>query len=334
MKRNLRICRCLYLPSMYLVFLLIAQSFSGSLSAQDVTLKVSTNKDTILIGDHVELLLQVDKANEYDVWFPILTDTITEHIDVISVEPIDTLQGDDGRSKLTQKYIITSFDSGIFEIPPLPFAISGKGEVDTIHSSEIQLVVNTLPVSLEDPIKDIKDIYKVPLTFRELLPYILILLGAAMLVIVTIYVIKKIKAKEPIIPRIEKPKTPPEIIAIRDLDSLKAKKLWQQGRVKEYYSILTDIIRIYIEDRFYIMAMEQTSDEILLQFEKTEYGTQEEYSILKRMFTTADLVKFAKGDPLADENELHLANAYVFVEKTTPVKEVEELDMKEENQNE
>ena len=309
--------------SVVLVFF-IAQVYLMTVNAQDITLKVSATKDTILIGDQLEMMIEVEKSNDFDVWFPIFEDSLTEHINVVQNLGIDTVDIDKNKSRLIQKYIITSFDSGVFEIPALKFPLSSKTGNDTIESTPVKLVVNTLPVDLEKPIKDIKSIYKAPITFAEIWPFLLIPVGLLLLILLLNYISKKIKAKEPIIPRFEKPKTPPEVIALRDLNSLKSKKLWQQGRIKEYYSLLTEIIRVYIEGRFDIMAMEQTSEEILERFEKTDYGTKEEYIYLRKMFLTADMVKFAKGTTLADENELHMANAYKFVENTTPVVEIEE----------
>ena len=306
------------------VLLFLIQGLVFEVNAQDVTLKVSASKDTILIGDQLEMLMEVEKTNDFDVWFPTLEDSITENISIVQYLGIDTINIDKDKSKLVQRYIITSFDSGVFEIPAFQFPISSKTGNDTLESIPVKLVVNTLPIDMQKPIKNIKPIYKAPITFAEIWPFIAIAIGLALLSFLLYYISKKIKAKEPIIPRFEKPKTPPEVIAFRNLNSLKSKKLWQQGRVKEYYSILTEIIRVYIEGRFEIMAMEQTSEEILYQFERTDFGAKEEYTILKRMFATADMVKFAKGESLADENELHLANAYKFVENTTPVAEAEE----------
>jgi hypothetical protein len=92
--------------------------------------------------------------------------------------------------------------------------------------------------------------------------------------------------------------------------------LWQQNRIKEYYTELTDIIRVYIENRFLIMAMEQVTDEILGRFSCTKLIDSFMYDKLSHMLSLADMVKFAKAIPLPDENDLVLKNAYDFVIKT------------------
>ena len=108
---------------------------------------------------------------------------------------------------------------------------------------------------------------------------------------------------------------PAHVRAISELDKLKAEKIWLQGREKEFYSKLTDILRTYIFEREGINAMEMTSGEILNEIRKiTE--VESVYENLKQILSTSDLVKFAKYKPYPDENDLSLVNAYFFVNQT------------------
>ncbi|MBL7893041.1 MAG: hypothetical protein JNL63_10450, partial [Bacteroidia bacterium] len=93
-------------------------------------------------------------------------------------------------------------------------------------------------------------------------------------------------------------------------------KLWQEGKVKQYHSRLTDILRLYIEARFKIPALEQTSDEIMSNF-RSVLIDEESKKKIKQVFLVADLVKFAKEQPLPSENELSLTNAFDFVNGTS-----------------
>jgi hypothetical protein len=112
---------------------------------------------------------------------------------------------------------------------------------------------------------------------------------------------------------------PAHVIALRNLDLLKEAKLWQQGQVKQYYTNLTDIIRIYIEQRFEVPAMEQTSDEILASLRKIAIEDESCFAALKEILLLADLVKFAKALPLPNENESNILNAYLFVNHTKEI---------------
>ncbi len=120
------------------------------------------------------------------------------------------------------------------------------------------------------------------------------------------------------------------MIAFRELDRLKEQKLWERGEVKQYYTRLTDITRNYIEKQYGIPAMERTTDEILQAFRRvnTDDGILDE--MLSGLLQLADLVKFAREDPLPVDNQTHLNNAYLFVQKTYPLFYREEtVDLKE-----
>ena len=108
------------------------------------------------------------------------------------------------------------------------------------------------------------------------------------------------------------------------LESLKVKKLWQAGKVKDYYTELTDIVRIYIEERFSVQAVEMTTEEILEGL-KDSYIDQESINKLARTLVLADLVKFAKEKPLPLENDTSMNNTIDFVKETRSEREVEEI---------
>lgn len=164
---------------------------------------------------------------------------------------------------------------------------------------------------------DIKMPYDAPLTLKEVTPYILgvILIGAIIFLI--LYSIKRKKKNKPIFSRPAKPKEPAHIIALRELDRIKNEKIWQKEKTKQYYSEVTEALRNYIEDRFEIPAMEQTSDETLASFKfRRDLINEKLFMNLSRILNLADLVKFAKYNPLPDDNSLTLVDAYFFVNET------------------
>ena len=121
---------------------------------------------------------------------------------------------------------------------------------------------------------------------------------ALFLICVIAYIVKRIRAKKSLIPfKKEEPKLPPHEQAIKELDEIKQQKLWQQGRSKEYYTLITDTLRKYIEERFGINAMEMTSGEILELIRKNSEA-QSVYDNLRQILQLADFVKFAKMNPL------------------------------------
>ena len=104
--------------------------------------------------------------------------------------------------------------------------------------------------------------------------------------------------------------------ALMELEKLRAKKLWQAGKIKDYHTELTDILRKYFEDRFHIMAMESTSSEILDDLEAKTLIPKENRDVLSRILVMADLVKFAKYLPLPEEHDQSMEYAIDFINKT------------------
>ena len=116
------------------------------------------------------------------------------------------------------------------------------------------------------------------------------------------------------------PPLPPHVAAIQALEALHNQKLWQNNRHKQYYSGITDILRTYIAARWEIGAMEMTSDEIIAAMQPVELPDKARMD-LTAILRVADLVKFAKAAPEAEENEACYLKAYYFVEETKLVEE-------------
>jgi hypothetical protein len=113
-------------------------------------------------------------------------------------------------------------------------------------------------------------------------------------------------------------KIPAHIQAIKELDILESEKLWQNGKVKEYYSRLTDILRLYLERRFSFPALESTTSEIMEQIKVILSGSDILLN-LRFVLELADLVKFAKNIPLPEENSRVMELSRNIVESTIPI---------------
>jgi len=287
----------------------------AGLQSQYVEIRAKLDTNQVTIGDQFNLYLFVSQPVGIEVGFPDITDSLAGKIEVLRQSKIDTLIIND-RIELKRKIMLTCFDSGIYEIPPLPFTMSSAEWNDSLFSNPVFLAVNTVP--LDSVIRDIKQPIQVPVSFAEIYPFILIAIGIAAITYFIVYLLRRRKRKEPVF-SITRPQEPAHLIALRELDELKEAKLWQSNEYKQYYTRLTEIIRLYIERRFNIPAMEQTTYDIMLSWKNAGYNDRNLYDILKQLLNLADLVKFAKEKPLPSENEINLNNAYVFVRNTIPV---------------
>jgi len=298
----------------FLVFALIPGMAFNSFS-QGIMVKAGLDTTVILIGDQIHLNLFVEQPQGEKISFPFLHDSIANKIEILSVSKIDTYNVGNGRLRLLQRYLITCFDSGVYQIPPQTFSFAYGAIKDSLLTEPLVLTVNTIPIKDPKKIYDIKGVMAMPLTFAEIVPYLISGLVLILIIVLIIYIRNRLKHNKPLF-FLQKPKDPAHVIAFRELEKLRNEKLWQQGQVKQYHTRVTDIIRVYIEDRFNILAMESTSDEILNDLKKVEIIDAKELNSLKQLFELADLAKFAKAEPLPDENENSWRYAYDFVVNT------------------
>lgn len=300
-----------------LTLLLSASLLSSPVAAQMIKVQAVLDSNTIDLGGQVHLTLTVEKPRGSVVDFPVFSDTLSGSVEILHAGKIDSSQNQkDNKVVLTQQLTLTAFDTGLLYIDPIPFVYRSGLYADTIRSAANYLEVLSFPVDTTNTIRDIKGLYKAPLTVREILPWVLLTAALGLMVWFIVYYIKKKRRNEPVLAR-ALPVEAPDIIALRELEQLKAEKIWQQGRVKEYYSRLSDIIRTYLEKRYNIMALEQTSYEILLAVQDYT-GKDSNYNLLKTLLRLSDLVKFAKAEPEPEENMNQLENAILFVRNTRP----------------
>jgi len=288
--------------------------FGLSSLAQEAETLIDTNR--ILIGGQVKVSLMLTTKAQDSVQWPLISDTLLTEIEVLSRSGIDTAyDSQDISTKLyTQDLLITSFDFGYYAVPPFEFMVNGK----KVKTNAFLLYVGSVPLDTADAIRDIKDIMPVEYGFLDWLSDNWLWLGSTALIAILVilvlrYWLKKRKEKPAEI--IVKPTEPAHSIALRKLKELEAQRLWQNSKTKAFHSELTEIIREYLELRFSIHALEQTSDEIMLSLRFSDISEAHKAQ-LKQILFLADLVKFAKEKPLPEENEDSLKKAYDFVEAT------------------
>lgn len=308
-----------------LIFSLWISLFSAS---AQVVVKAAIDSTHILIGQQTKIHVEIAADKNQQLQLPLITDTLMRGVEVLEISKIDTVDIGNNRTQMKYDYLITAFDSALYLLPPFK-VISG---LDTTFSNELALKVSTFPVDTESgQFYDIKDVWKPPFVLMDYLPGILLILTIIALIAVAVFVIYCLATKKSLVPfKKEEPYLPPHIRAIRELDAIKSQKLWQIGKVKTYHSEITDALRKYIEERFGVGAMEMTSGEILVAI-KGFHEMDIAYDNLKQILLLADFVKFAKYNPLPDENELSMMNAYLFVNDT---KQEEKEENEEEEGNE
>ena len=283
------------------------------LRAQEVTASARVDSSAITIGVWLRVTLELRSRGTVTVLRPEFTDSL-RGLEVVGRETPPVTQ-ENGETIARTVLTVTAFDSGRYEFPAVrvPYTVGSDTTPRYASTGPIAIVVHGVVVDTAQAIKDIKPPLSLPLTFLEVLPYLVGALLVAALVWLFFYIRKKRRRGESILPAA--PPRPAHEIAFEEIAALESESLWQRGMVKEFHSRVTGIVRQYIEDRFQVRALEQTSDEVL-SADAIRALAPEATDHLRAMLLRADLVKFAKHQPMRDEHEASLASAKLFVERT------------------
>lgn len=263
---------------------------------------VELDTQLILIGDQINMTLEMRSASSDRVTFPNLGDTLTKNVEIVTRELPDTsfLNGNKDQLVIKQHLTLTSFDTGVYKINPISGTING----DSAFTQAFMIGVYTFPIDSTNAITDIKGNITDPLTFMDYAKAYWHYAGAIWAFWVILFLIWyyfsriKKKAKEEVI---STPSIPTHDLAMQRLLNLEEKKLWQGGKFKDYHVRLSEIVREYLENRYNILALEQTTEEILADLKPVRMD-QEIRANLNDLLQLMDLVKFAKMQPLDSEN--------------------------------
>ena len=279
-----------------------------------IVVSASIDSTMLMIGDQTAMHLSVTQEANERVEMPVFGETLQDGIEIVDKTIVDTTTLPDGRVQLNQYLTLTSFKDSLFAIEPIAVA---SGE-DTFWTEPMALnVVQPFEVDTTNAITDIKDIEKAPIWWWGIIRWILLGLLIAGLCVGGYYLWRwyeknrKPEEEEVIEPELLRPA---DEVALEKLDEIKAQKIWKDGKVKEYQTELTDVVREYIGRRFDVQSTEKTSDETLRAMKPLI--DKELFAKLSKMLQLADLVKFAKWHTTPDENEQALSTAYEFVQET------------------
>lgn len=276
----------------------------------------------IRIGEQTKLDLYVtydaNAQKNLKIDWPSFEDTISGKVEIISKTAIDSTMPDKnnpGIIQYHQQFIVSAYDSGYFAIPPFKFIVNDD-TANPVLTEALFLEVNTVPTDTTDAtIKDIKAPFNEPFDWKWYLPTVYSIGGILLALALIIYLIIRFTKKKPQEVIEKKPDVPPHILALQQLEKIKTEQIWKEGNIKEYYSAITDTVRLYIEGRFGVQALELTTDEIMRAF-KSQVVDALSKEKLQQLLVLADLVKFAKQVPIEQEHNLALQNAYDFINGT------------------
>lgn len=303
-------------------------------------LESALDRDSILIGDQIWWKMDLPREAWQDkqieaVQFRSLPFDITKGVEALSPVILDSVYRKKRLEAIEARILLTSFDSGSYQLPHMPLYLKRMdGIVDTLWFKGPRLYVNTIQVDTTtfEPF-GLKPQMRYPVTTGEILLLAGVIIIVAGLIFLIVRIVQRRRKKLPVFGQI-KPGDPPHVAALKILESIRKQELWKKQKAKQYYTLLTDTIRVYLHDRWGIQAMEQTSAEMICSLRKEKAGdsllTDENIGVLEKMFLTGDLAKFAKYTPSDSENKESLERAILFVSGTAVLQEDDNKEEKEE----
>ena len=317
------------------VFVLFFFSIISSVVLAQVSVEAEIDSIQIFIGEQAHVTLRTTMPEGSNAEFPVFqpNSMIIPGIEVLDSKEMGVKGKDNGIVERSVVYTLTSFDDTLYYLPPFAVKVDGKD-----YKSK-SLALKVLPVEVDtvhvENFFGAKDVQDVPFLWSEW--SLLFWLTMLMLLLAAFagWFYYLLRTGKPIMTsiRIVK-KLLPHQKALKEIEQIKADKMVTSENQKEYYTKLTETLRKYIEERYGFNAMEMTSNEIIQRL--TADSDQTMLDELRQLFTTADLVKFAKYSVLINENDANLVNAINFINQTKlenqPQEEVEKPKLSAEDE--
>lgn len=329
----------------YVLFLMACLAIASGLMAQQVEVEGKVADTKVQVGKPFTLDLSLKVPYGWFVeWNDFAQDTLSEQIDILKRGNVERTADADSNVIVKQQLTLMTFDTGQIVLPSVGLKYA-KSFDDPMRleafTDPIKLYATTIAVDTTLAYKPIVEPLAAPITMKEVFPWILALLLAILLGLGIWLFLKRRKTKVDENGNIVKgPVIPPYDKAVDELKRLREEKMWQSGKVKEYFSSLTDIAREYIEGQFGLNAVEMTTDDILDEIKPLHFP-KETYNKLKDTMEVADLVKFAKYSASTLESDTALGNmtdfvneSYAHYQKMKAEEEAQQAQMKNGKQDE
>lgn len=295
----------------------------------ETSAKISISRDSIMIGDTLTMYVDVEHDMATILSIPTFNEgKMTERLEIASGPEVDTIFADGRRQNVRLKYVITSFDAGGIILDSFPL-LQGKTEpFDTVFARGGSLLsIGTFEIdTLQDKPFAIHGTLNAPYSWGEFVAdfvanwhwFVVILVVIIATIFGVVYFRRRALRRE-----LRRIPLPPHIVAMAALDKIYEEKIWQEGKMKEYFSSVTDTLRVYIDGRYGVGAMEMTSGEIMAAIKDFKINDRLTSS-LRALLDISDLAKFAKAIPSDEECEEVYNDARFFVEQTKEIEIIEE----------
>ena len=279
----------------------------------------NVDKAKVTIGDKINYKITVDFLEGIEVLPP----EIKDEVGGLAVEDFGIEESMNEKGEITREIwcVLETFNTGSYIIPAFDIKYKTKPEAEeaVVKTPEVFIeVVTTLDEDASD-VRGITPTVAINKSYSRLY-YIIAIVFGVLAIVGAIILLFRGKQKE--IEFVPAP-LPAHQIAYNELENLRALNLISEGRIKEYYYRLSNIVRHYIESRFKLMAPERTTEEFLAEMTVTDRLTGVHKELISNFLEHCDMVKFAAYGPDTREIENAFDSAIKLVDETKEVSEKE-----------
>ena len=291
-----------------------AQESAPVSEAIEPAVETTISAATAAVGDPVTVVVTVRHAAGAEVRWPDPVDAAPfELLD----PPVAQSTAADGGVESRLELRVAAFELGELAFPSLPLeVVDAGGNATALATEAAAVVIESVGRDEGGDIRDIKGPLAIPFAVVTLLPWLAALLAAAA---VAAWIYRRYRRRtrpEALVPAI--PPRPAHEVAREALDALEATGLLERGEIKTYHIRLSDILRVYVEGRFGVDAMEMTTGEVLDGLLRTD-ADRGAVADVRRVLDRCDLVKFAKLRPAVPACRELFPLARRVVDVTAPV---------------
>lgn len=304
-----------------ILFALVAPGLSFA-SIGKISLEAKVDKSKITIGDLIQYSIVVTRDANVTIEMPELG----ANLGAFEIRDYKDPDPEKRKGEIIQRreYTVSTYDIGDYEIPPVivRYNVAGDSTWKELATETIKITVASVKPSEAGDIRDIKPPLELERDWKRIIRFAVAGVIILLIAFLIFYFIKRRKEGKSLIPRWEKPKLPPHEIALNDLNQLLEEQLLEQGAIKAFYIRISEIIRRYVEGRFFIVAIEMTSPQLIDAMQEAEVE-ENQVQLLEDFLFQCDLVKFAKYFPTAEEHQAVIDQAFHFIHSTKIILEPE-----------
>jgi hypothetical protein len=293
-------------------FLLLACCCSTLAASQPkVQMKTSVDATAITIGDVLTLKLEVRRPESLKLAFPSIGPKLGEWVVRGSNRLPPSAADGGGRVDEVLALQLTIYKTGEFEIPGIEIeAVQPGGEKSILSSEPVKIKVESVLTGNQDTLKDLKPQAEIATDYKPLLLF-LAALGSAVYLIYRL--VQRLKHRRRALPAIPQDRRTAEEIARQAIRQLLARKLIEQGYLKEFYLELSEIIKRFLGSKMGIPSLERTTEEFTDELRQTTIQAGH-YRMIRQFLDDCDLVKFAKYRPGAEEIQQIIARSNEIID--------------------